>query len=109
MAIIAIVISGTFLDGKINPTEPKWRKYIRCFSLRQNLTSLLNTESSKDDIAVVHGARFLNAIALLLSHKQMAMLFNPFMNKTEMAEVKFMDFKIKTSLVTPSCNCHSFF
>ena len=61
---------------------------MKCFSLKQNLTLLLSTDTSKDDLGVVHGARFLNAIALLLSHKQMALMFNPFMNRTEMSQVK---------------------
>lgn len=89
MAIITIVIWGTLLDGKENSTESRWKNYITCFSLKRNLTSLLSTDSSNDDIPVIHGARFLNAIALLLSHKQMAMMFNPFMNRTDMTEVNF--------------------
>lgn len=57
------------------------------FSLEKNLGWLFSTSSSPDDIQTVHGLRLLNAIMLLFSHKSMAMFFNPYNNRTEMAEV----------------------
>ncbi|KAK6625956.1 hypothetical protein RUM43_006255 [Polyplax serrata] len=52
----------------------------------KNWSLLTSTKSSEDDIDCLNGARFLNAIALLLSHKQIAMFYTPTHNRTSMAE-----------------------
>lgn len=56
------------------------------FSLDKNLRWLFSTNSSPGDIEAVHGIRFLNAVMLIFSHKSMAMFFNPYNNRTTMAE-----------------------
>lgn len=35
----------------------------------------------------MHGIRFLNAYLLIISHKSMALFFNPYINRTAMSEV----------------------
>lgn len=62
-------------------------KIIKCFSIRKNWEILTNTKPVNDDLECLHGARFLNAVGLLLSHKQMAMLFIPTFNRTTMGKV----------------------
>ncbi|XP_014245510.1 O-acyltransferase like protein [Cimex lectularius] len=57
-----------------------------CFSLKKNCKKLFSTEVAPDDISSVHGIRFLNAIMLYISHKSMALFYNPYMNRTIMAE-----------------------
>lgn len=57
------------------------------FSLRKNLKSLLSLERPENDIASVHGIRFLNAFMLIAAHKSMALFFNPYINRVEMSEV----------------------
>lgn len=39
------------------------------------------------DIGPIHGIRLINAILLVLSHKTMAVFFNPHVNRTAMIEV----------------------
>ncbi|KAM7348279.1 drop dead [Cochliomyia hominivorax] len=60
--------------------------WLCAFSLEKNLGWLFSTSSSPDDIKAVHGLRLLNAVMLIFSHKSMAMFFNPYNNRTEMAE-----------------------
>lgn len=44
-------------------------------------------DRNPNDIESLHGIRFLNAVLLLLAHKSMALFFDPYINRTEMAEV----------------------
>lgn len=76
------------LADKYSFNRGKFVNYLTCFSFKKNLSIVFKTDQAKDEITVMHGARFLNAIALLLSHKQMALMFNPTMNRTEMSEVR---------------------
>lgn len=57
------------------------------FSLWKNSKALFSLERSSGDISTIHGIRFINAALLLLSHKSMAIFFNPHMNRTRMIEV----------------------
>jgi hypothetical protein len=57
------------------------------FSLLSNGQRLISTSQSPEDIHCVHGIRALNAFMLLMSHKSMALFFNPFVNRTAMTEV----------------------
>jgi hypothetical protein len=49
--------------------------------------TLFSLSRSPDDIESVHGVRAVSALLLLLAHKSMALFFNPYMNRTVMAEV----------------------
>jgi hypothetical protein len=60
---------------------------MQAFSLRKNVLTLFNLSRSPDDIESVHGVRAVSALLLLLAHKAMALFFNPYMNRTVMAEV----------------------
>lgn len=61
-----------------------------CFSIQRNWNNMktVKDENDKNDFAVVHGLRALSAIGLLVSHKSMALQFNPYMNRTKFVEVK---------------------
>lgn len=63
-------------------------KVLHSFSLKRNIRQLLSVNASPEDIRSVHGIRALNALMLLVSHKSMAMFFNPYSNRTTMTEVK---------------------
>lgn len=65
-------------------------EWLTAFALDKNLQWIFETKVSNDDISTVHGMRFMNAIMLLLSHKSMAMFFNPYNNRTEMSEVRYI-------------------
>lgn len=58
------------------------------FSLIKNTRSILSFKEERNDIACLHGIRFLNAMLLLIAHKSMALFFNPYINRTEMSEVQ---------------------
>lgn len=57
------------------------------FSLWKNTKSLISLERDQSDIGPIHGIRFINAILLVISHKTMAIFFNPHVNRTTMIEV----------------------
>lgn len=56
------------------------------FSLKNNVSSIFAMQRSKNDFKAVHGIRCLNAFMLLFSHKSMAMFFQPYINRSTMAE-----------------------
>jgi len=63
---------------------------VQAFSLRKNVSALFSLSSSPDDIESLHGIRALSLVILLLGHKGMALSFNPYSNRTAMAEVNFI-------------------
>jgi hypothetical protein len=63
---------------------------VQAFSLRKNVSELFNLSRSPDDIETLHGVRAFSVLLLLVAHKAMALLFNPYLNRTTMAEVNFI-------------------
>ncbi|CAH1974646.1 unnamed protein product [Acanthoscelides obtectus] len=61
-------------------------EWILAFSLKKNFDSLFTIKNNSNDIEVLHGIRWLNAVALIAAHKNMAMLFEPFSNRTGMVD-----------------------
>ncbi|XP_011304464.1 nose resistant to fluoxetine protein 6 isoform X2 [Fopius arisanus] len=59
---------------------------VLAFSLKRNLRKLLSMKPGDDDIATLHGIRAINALMLIVAHKSMALFFNPYVNRTGMAE-----------------------
>ncbi|XP_075155470.1 drop dead [Haematobia irritans] len=82
--ILSITILSTVYHVCTKNQKPN--DWLIAFSLQKNLSWLFSTNSSPDDIEAVHGLRFMNALMLLFSHKSMAIFFNPYNNRTEMAE-----------------------
>lgn len=72
---------------------------MRCllaFSLQDNWKKLVTTkDNANKDIGAVHGIRALSALGLIMSHKAMAMFYNPYVNRTQMIEVNFLLFILK--------------
>jgi peptidoglycan/LPS O-acetylase OafA/YrhL len=62
-------------------------KLFSAFSLIRNTNNLLSLKRDSGDIRTAHAIRFFNAVMLLLSHKCMALFFNPYSNRTAMAEM----------------------
>ncbi|XP_054263873.1 O-acyltransferase like protein-like [Macrosteles quadrilineatus] len=90
--IFLLCVLGTAADMISSKTgfslqSDNLREILRAFSLTRNIRSLLNTEARQDEVAGLHGARALNAFGLLLSHKQMALMFLPYTNRTDLAQV----------------------
>ena len=63
---------------------------MQAFSLRKNVTALFSLSRSADDIESVHGVRAFSVLLVLVAHKAMAVLFNPYLNRTAMAEVNII-------------------
>lgn len=50
------------------------------------MSALCSLKRDPNDIQAVHGIRFLNAFLLVVSHKSMALFFDPYVNRTQMTE-----------------------
>ncbi|XP_050088709.1 nose resistant to fluoxetine protein 6-like [Anopheles aquasalis] len=78
-----LVVAATLYDYRV-PGKAEW---LTAFSLIKNTRSIVCLKEERNDIACVHGIRFLNAMLLLIAHKSMALFFNPYVNRTEMSEI----------------------
>ena len=63
---------------------------MQAFSLRKNVLALFSLSRSPDDIESIHGVRAFSFILVMMCHKAVASLFNPYLNRTTMAEVNFI-------------------
>jgi len=63
---------------------------MQAFSLRKNVSALFSLSRAPDDIESLHGVRACSVVLLLVAHKAMALIFNPYLNRTTMAEVNFI-------------------
>lgn len=80
-----IILYSTLYDYSSN--EQTKNGFLTSFSLIRNTKNLLSTNRSPSDIKSAHAIRFLNAVMLVLSHKCMALFFNPYSNRTAMTEL----------------------
>ncbi|XP_054280087.1 nose resistant to fluoxetine protein 6-like [Macrosteles quadrilineatus] len=89
LGIMGVIATATITDYLIQDKRHVTRamEVLLAFSLLSNSRKLLSLSESPEDIHCVHGIRALNAFMLLMSHKSMALFFNPFVNRTAMAEV----------------------
>ncbi|KAK4883163.1 hypothetical protein RN001_006482 [Aquatica leii] len=103
--LLAIIISSVltqFNREAQSYRETKWLKLLFCFSLQNNWEQLttLGKRSQKnleknnnerankvnEEIRSIHGIRALSAIALLICHKSVALMYNPYINRTPAME-----------------------
>ncbi|XP_076750177.1 nose resistant to fluoxetine protein 6 isoform X2 [Xylocopa sonorina] len=82
MVIFALSIIAACYDHYKIPAS----QLLLSFSLKRNVKKLVSLDRNETDIATLHGVRAMNAIMLVLSHKSMALFFNPYTNRTEMSE-----------------------
>ncbi|XP_031625380.1 nose resistant to fluoxetine protein 6-like [Contarinia nasturtii] len=81
-SILAIAAASTIIDLlHSNPNE-----LLVSFSLWKNSKALFSLDRSPSDVSTIHGIRFINAGLLLISHKSMAVFYNPHTNQTQMIE-----------------------
>ncbi|KAL9881662.1 drop dead isoform 1-T10 [Glossina fuscipes fuscipes] len=87
ITIVSISILSTIYNRCTqNNANEKQNEWLTVFALDKNWKWIFDIKYTNDDVRTVHGIRFLNAVMLLLSHKSMAMFFNPYNNRTEMSE-----------------------
>lgn len=110
VGVVGIVVVSTVLEFCVHkPSKWLWMRNTNCrwihslnnksflfaddllvaFSLWKNTKSLISMKRNPSDIGTIHGIRFINAILLVISHKTMAVFFNPHVNRTTMIEVSF--------------------
>ena len=79
------------LASKVHPA-------LMAFSFRRNWQKLISIEKSEGDIPILHGVRAVHVLALLLSHKSVAMLYSPYANRTDISKVNIKPFCVKLNL-----------
>lgn len=80
---------GTILDdGKEGDTN--FEKLLNAFSLKRNLKKVFDLSDAPTRVRGVDAFRGMNAFALLLAHKSMAMAHNPYVNKTSYSAVSIV-------------------
>ncbi|XP_058443935.1 O-acyltransferase like protein [Malaya genurostris] len=82
LVYLLVVVLSTLYEYK---SENK-NKWLTSFSLIKNTRTIFCVKEDLNDVACVHGIRFLNAILLVIAHKSMALFFNPYANRTAMSE-----------------------
>ncbi|XP_075219173.1 drop dead [Lycorma delicatula] len=89
LVVLGIIGAATVVDYgmKNQPPTNKLMEVLLSFSLLTNSKKLFSVTRSPDDIPSIHGIRALNAFMLLVSHKSMALFFNPYINRTSMTEI----------------------
>ncbi|KAG5684660.1 hypothetical protein PVAND_013878 [Polypedilum vanderplanki] len=76
MALFSTHVSAQSKDKK---------RWLEAFSLSRNYKSLVSTYRTSDDVKVIHGIKFVNAIMIFLCHKTVDSLI-PSVNRTKVAE-----------------------
>lgn len=91
LAVLMLLVLGTVLDdGKEGLTN--FEKLLNAFSLKRNLRKMFDLSDAATKIKGLDAFRGMNALALLIAHKSMAMAHSPFINKVSYAEVCTISF-----------------
>lgn len=85
LSLLLIVLSSTLYDFSNDQLSKS--SLLTSFSLVRNTKSFFSTNRDASDIKSAHAIRFFNAVMLVLSHKCMALFFNPYSNRTAMTEI----------------------
>ncbi|KAM3968323.1 drop dead [Aphomia sociella] len=86
LAIILLLSLGTLLDdGKEGATN--FEKFLNAFSLKRNLRKVFDLSDAPTRVKGVDAFRGINAFALLIAHKSMAISHSPFVNKVNFSQV----------------------
>lgn len=96
---VAAVVLATFIDVvSLDGEGPEnLLRYTNCLSMRQNWRRLVSTSDeqlAKGEVAVLHGVRGVNALGLLVAHKSVALLYEPYVNRTPAVAILGMSWSI---------------
>ncbi|XP_011558480.3 nose resistant to fluoxetine protein 6 [Plutella xylostella] len=86
LAVILLLSLGTILDEGTEAAT-NFEKLLNAFSLKRNFRKLFDLSDSQTRIKGLDAFRGLNALALLIAHKSMALAHNSYVNKLTMSEV----------------------
>lgn len=78
-------LGTAFDDGKEGITN--FEKLLNAFSLKRNLRKVFDLSDTGSKVKGVDAHRGMNALALLIAHKSMAMAHNPYVNKVSYSAV----------------------
>ncbi|CAH0558920.1 unnamed protein product [Brassicogethes aeneus] len=88
--LLVLVVTASIMHSKLQNSKNIFSKILFCFAFQRNFESLTTVKDEKEEFSSIHGFRALSAIALLGTHKSMALLFNPYINRVKLAEVIFL-------------------
>ncbi|XP_059485094.1 nose resistant to fluoxetine protein 6-like [Neocloeon triangulifer] len=76
-------------DGSLLPTATKgtFNRLLLAFSFRRNWRSLVDTDVPEDELSCLHGMRFIASLMIYIIHKVVFILFHPFSNRTDVANL----------------------
>lgn len=83
-------------DGKDGASN--FEKLLNAFSLKRNFRKILDVSDEASRLKGVDAFRGMNAFALLLAHKSMAMAHNPYVNKMSYSAVSSLKFLTNAKL-----------
>ncbi|GBP48278.1 Nose resistant to fluoxetine protein 6 [Eumeta japonica] len=86
LALTLALTAGTLFDDGAEGSSAS-KKILNAFSLRRNWKKLVDTPETSARVKGVDAIRGVNAFALLIVHKSMAMAHNPYVNKVHLSEV----------------------
>ncbi|XP_028028515.1 nose resistant to fluoxetine protein 6 [Bombyx mandarina] len=86
LAILLLLSLGTILDDDKDGVT-NFEKLLNAFSLKRNLRKVFDLSDAATRVKGVDAFRGINALALLVAHKSMAMAHNPYVNKVSFSEV----------------------
>ncbi|KAL1492211.1 hypothetical protein ABEB36_012693 [Hypothenemus hampei] len=103
--LLLVSISTGLYNRGYSFNETLSMKILGAFAIQNNLKSALKISKNSNEYTSVHGVRFFSALALLMAHKTMALLYNPYINKTWMAETQAMKWSVigRNSVVYTDC------
>ncbi|KAL3278416.1 hypothetical protein HHI36_013738 [Cryptolaemus montrouzieri] len=103
--LILITLIATIKGQSEFLLQNKLGKIVDCFNLQNNWHSMKNIRESDQEVKVLHGIRFLSALALLVSHKTMALFYNPYINRTVMTANLGMRWSVigRTAILYTDC------
>ncbi|CAG9791790.1 unnamed protein product [Diatraea saccharalis] len=86
LGLVLLLSMGTLLDdGKEGATN--FEKLLNAFSLKRNLKKVFDLSDSPTRVKGVDAFRGVNAFALIIAHKSMAMAHSPYVNKVSYSAV----------------------
>lgn len=97
LAILLLLSLGTILDDDKDGVT-NFEKLLNAFSLKRNLRKVFDLSDAATRVKGVDAFRGINALALLVAHKSMAMAHNPYVNKVSFSEVRIQAFHDLTNI-----------
>ncbi|XP_066252059.1 nose resistant to fluoxetine protein 6-like [Euwallacea similis] len=101
IALIVVISSAIYHKAGNNKND-----LLSVFAIQKNFKSLITVASKNGrNFSSIHGVRFFSALALLMAHKTMASLYNPYINKTRMTEIQAMKWSVigRNSVLYTDC------